>query len=280
MASRSASAARIALLTAVATLLWPAITEAIYVSPTAVFMDEQSQSAQVIIGNSGDQPEEATVELKFGFPDVDSAGTPYVRFVDEPGPDFPSAAGWIRAFPQRVRLEPKSQQVVRLLAEPPRDLPDGEYWTRLVVTGRGGVLQIAGGDSVVKAGVNLVIRLVASVTYRKGHVSTGVKIAGLSADAEGDSLTVWAHLEREGNAAYLGTADVELEAAGGEVRRSWSTPLAVYYPMRRRFTFPLDSIAPGDYRVRFRLRTERPDLPADRVLNAPTVTDSVAVRVG
>jgi hypothetical protein len=179
-----------------------------------------------------------------------------------------------------VRLEPKSQQVVRLLAEPPRNLPDGEYWTRLVVTGRGGVLPVAGGDSVVKAGVSLVIRLVASVTYRKGHVSTGVKIAGLSADAEGDSLTVWAHMDREGNAAYLGTADVELEAAGGEVLRSWSTPLAVYYPMRRRFTFPLDSIAPGDYRVRFRLRTERPDLPADRVLNAPTVSDSVAVRVG
>jgi hypothetical protein len=54
----------------------------------------------------------------------------------------------------------------------------------------------------------------------------------------------------------------------------------VYVPVRRRFSFPLDSIAPGDYRVRFRLRAERPDLPADRVLPAPTVMDSVAVRVG
>lgn len=280
MAPRFSPALRIAASTVLLVVLLPAIIEAIYVSPTAVFMDERSDAAQVTIGNSGDTPEEATVELKFGFPDVDSAGTPFVRMIDDPGPEFPSAADWIRAFPQRVRLEPKSQQVVRLLARPPANLPDGEYWTRLIVTGRGASVPVAGADSVVRAGVNLVIRLVASVTYRKGKVSTGVTVRDLGAEAEGDSLTLWAHMDRQGNAAYLGTADVELVNGGGSIVRRWSTALAVYFPMRRRFSFPLDSVAPGDYRVRFRLRAERPDLPADRVLPAATVIDSVAVRVG
>ena len=261
-------------------VLLPAVIEAIYVSPTAVFMDERSDAAQVTIGNSGDSPEEATVELKFGFPDVDSAGTPFVRMIDDPGPEFPSAADWIRAYPQRVRLEPKSQQVVRLLARPPENLPDGEYWSRLIVTGRGASVPVAGADSVVRAGVNLVIRLVASVTYRKGTVSTGVTVRDLAAEAEGDSLTLWAHMDRQGNAAYLGTADIELVNGGGSIVRRWATALAVYFPMRRRFSFPLDSVAPGDYRVRFQLRTDRPDLPADRVLPAGAVADSVAVRVG
>lgn len=268
---------------AAATLLLavlPALIEAIYVAPTAVFIDDRTQSAQITIGNSGDSPEEATVELRFGFPDVDSAGTPFVRLIDDPGPELPSAADWIRAFPQRVHLEPKSQQVVRLLAHPPDSLPEGEYWSRLIVTGRGAAVPVAGTDTVVRAGVNLVIRLVASVTYRKGHVATGVTVRDLTAEAEGDSLTVWAHMERQGNAAYLGTADVELVDAAGRTVQSWSTALAVYVPMRRRFSFPLDSIAPGDYRVRFRLRAERPDLPADRVLPVPTLTDSAAVRVG
>jgi len=280
MSARSWSVARVALLTAAAVLLAPAVIQAIYVSPTAVFMDDRAASAQVVIGNSGDTPEEATVELRFGFPDVDSAGTPYIRFVEDPGTAFPSAADWIRAFPQRVRLEPRSQQIVRLLAQPPHNLPDGEYWSRLIVTGRGATLPVAGSDSVVRAGVNLVIRLVASVAFRKGRVSTGVQVEGLSANAEGDSLTVWAHMDRLGNAAYLGTADIALVSPAGEAVRHWSTGLAVFYPMRRRFSFPLDSIPAGDYRVRFRLRAERPDLPADRVLPAPTVTDSVAVRVG
>jgi hypothetical protein len=280
MRHRFTPALRIAASTILLAVLAPAIIEAIYVAPTAVFMDDRSASAQVTIGNSGDTPEEATVELRFGFPDVDSAGTPFVRMVDDPGSDLPSAAEWIRAFPQRVRLEPKSQQVVRLLARPPENLPDGEYWSRLIITGRGASISVAGADSVVRAGVNLVIRLVASVTYRKGKVSTGVGLRDLSAEAEGDSLTLWAHMDRQGNAAFLGSADVELVNGGGSTVRSWATALSVYVPMRRRFSFPLDSIAPGDYLVRLRLRAVRPDLPADRVLPAPTVTDSVAVRVG
>jgi len=258
----------------------PAVIEAIYVAPTAVFIDDRTRSAQITIGNAGDQPEEATIELKFGFPDVDSAGTPYVRFVEDPGPEFPSAAEWVRVFPQRVRLEPRTQQTVRILASPPANLPDGEYWTRLIVTGRGASIPVRSSDSTVRAGLNLEIRLVTSVTFRKGQVSTTPVIRALTADIEEDSLTVWAHLAREGNGAYLGTADVQVVSPAGEVVRNWSTALSIHYPVRRRFSYGLNSLPPGDYRVRFRLRTERPDLPAERVLRAPMVADSVPVRVG
>jgi hypothetical protein len=270
---------RTAVLTVAAVLLLPAVIEAIYVSPTAVFIDDHTRSAQIVIGNSGDAPEEATVELKFGFPDADSDGTPYIRFVDDPGPEFASAAEWIRAFPQRVRLEPRSQQVVRLLARPPENLPDGEYWTRMIVSGKGANVRVATPDSTVQAGLNLMIRLVTSVTYRKGRVTTGISLRGISADADGDSLSVWARMAREGNGGWLGTADAELVTPRGEIVRKWSTPIGVYYPLRRRFSYPLKDVPPGDYRVRFRLRSQRADLPAERVLQAPTVMDSVAVRI-
>ena len=270
--------ARIAVLTLAASVLLPAIIEAIYVSPTAVFMDERTGDAQVLVGNAGDTPEEATIELKFGFPDADSAGTPYVRFVDDPGPEFHSAADWIRAFPQRVRLEPHTQQTVRLLARPPAGLPDGEYWTRMIVTGRGASVRLATGDTAVRAGVNLEIRLVTSLTYRKGRLATGVELRNLAAEIQDDSLSVWAHLARLGNAAYLGRAEVELVNAEGRVVQSWAQTLSVHFPMRRRFAFPLRQVPAGDYRVRLRLRTHRPDLPEGRVLAAPTVIDSVAVR--
>jgi hypothetical protein len=280
MPRRFPPALRVAAATVLAIVCLPAIIEAIYVSPTAVFIDDRTPATQVTIGNSGDSPEEATIELKFGFLDADSAGTPYVRFVEDPGPEFPSAADWVRAFPQRVMLAPKSQQVVRLMARPPENLPDGEYWTRMIITGRGAALRVAGGDSSVRAALNLEIRLVTSVTYRKGRVSTGLVIRGLNVEAEGDSLTVWARMAREGNAAYHGTADIEVVNARGTVVRHWSAALSVFYPLTRRFSFPAGGLAPGDYKVRFRVRAERPDLPADKVLPAPSVTDSAAVRVG
>ncbi len=270
---------RVLACTAAAVVLMPAIIEAIYVSPTAVFLDMRARDAQITIGNAGDTPEEATVEIRYGFPDTDSAGTPFVRFVDDPGPEFRSAADWIRPYPQRVRLEPGTQQIVRLLARPPADLPDGEYWTRMIVTGRGAVVRVPTTDSAVRVGVDLQIRLVTSVAFRKGAVTTGVSLRGLTAEAEGDSLAVWASLTREGNAAYHGTAEIELTTTQGATLVSWTMPLSVHFPMRRRFAHPIAGIEPGDYRVRFRLRAVRRDLPADRVLRAPAVADSIPVRV-
>ena len=277
---RLAPGLRIAALTILASTVMPAIIEAIYVSPTAIFMDTQTRDAQITIGNSGERTEEATIELKFGFPDADSAGTPFVRIVDDPGPEFPSAADWIRPFPQRVRLEPGTQQIVRLLARPPEDLPDGEYWTRMIVTGRGAVATVPSRDSAVHVGLDLQLRLVTSVTFRKGRVTTGVALRGLTAEAEGDSLAVWAEMVRLGNAAYLGTADIDLVTPSGHQVRHWAMPFSLHYPMRRRFAYPITGVEPGDYRVRVRLRSERPDLPSERVLYAPSVVDSVAVRVG
>jgi len=256
----------------------PAVLKAIFVSPTAVFMDDRARSAQITIGNAGDQAEEATIEMRFGFPDVDSAGTPYIRFVDEPGPEFNSAADWIRAFPQRVRLEPRTQQVVRLLARPPADLPDGEYYTRMIITGRGASLRVNSTDTNVRAGLNLEIRLVTSVTYRKGRVTTGITLRGLAAEHTDDSLSVWAHMAREGNGAYLGTAFAELVDMQGRAVKNWSMALSVHYPVRRRFAFPLEGVPPGDYRLRFTLRTERPDLEG-KALPAPAVMDSTVVRI-
>lgn len=272
------SAVRITGIAAALLTALPALIHAIYVAPTTIFIDERTRSAQVTVGNSGDRAEEASVELKFGFPDADSAGTPFVRLVDDPGPEFPSAADWIRPFPQRIRLEPGTEQTVRLLARPPDSLPDGEYWSRMIVSGRGAAVDVTANTGPVRAGVSLEIKLVTTVIFRKGRVTTGLDIRSLTAEAEGDSLALWAGLARRGNAMWQGTADVELVRARRVVKH-WSVPLAVAYPLTRRLAFPLDSVATGDYLVRLRMRTERRDLPPERVLRAPTVLDSVAVRV-
>jgi hypothetical protein len=257
----------------------PAVIDAIYVSPTAVFMDQNTPAAQVTLGNSGDAAEEAEIELQFGFVDADSSGIPFVRFIEDPGSQFPSAASWIRPFPRRVRLEPGERQVVRLLASPPADLPDGEYWSRLIITSRGAALPVASGDTTVRAGVNVELRLVGSVTYRKGDLSTGLSLGELGTEAKGDSLVVWARLARLGNAAYLGTATFEVVNGAGTTVRSWSSVVAVYYAMRRRFAFPGAALAPGEYRLRLSVTSDRADLQPGQALRAARVADSVAFAV-
>jgi hypothetical protein len=265
---------------AVAGLLVPAVIHAVYVSPTAVFMDDRHRNAQVTLGNSSDVPEEVRIELKFGFLDTDSAGTPFIRIIEDPGPDFPSATGWLGVFPQRARLEPGEKRVVRLFARPPADLPDGEYWSRLIVTSRRAPSPLAPGDTLARAGVSLEIRLVTSVTFRKGQVSTALTLRDLTAAAGGDSLVLRLGMDRGGNAAYLGTMQVELVDPQGGVARQWATPIAVHVPIHRRFVFPLEGLTPGTYLLRLLTEAKRDDVAEGGVLPAPPVVDSLTVTVG
>jgi len=265
--------------TAVALALLPSLVQAVYVTPHAVFMTHGARAGQVTVGNSGEAPEEVTVELRFGFPDTDSAGTPFIRFVEDPGPEFPSAVEWIRPYPRRLRLEPGEQQVVRLLATPPDDLPEGEYWTRMIVTGQGASVPIETADTSVRAGVSLVMRIITAVTYRKGTVTTGITLRGLDAAVDGDSVAVWVNATREGNGAYLGTVNFELVGSDGQHVTEWIIPIAVYYPMNRRFALPVESIPAGTYLLRLTIDSERPDLRPDDVLPAPAVSDSVEIVV-
>jgi hypothetical protein len=252
---------------------------AVFIAPHAVFIDHESKAAQVTLGNGGDAPEEVTVDLEFGYPSTDSTGTPYIHFVDAPGPEYPAAHEWIRAFPRRIRLEPGDRQVVRLLANPPADLPDGEYWARLIVTSRGAPVPVATADTAVRMGVDLEMRLVVSVSYRKGALTTGVALTRFETAATGDSLVTWMGVARSGTAAYLGTARFAILDSAGAAVREWATPISVYYPFDRRFVVPLEGLAPGAYRLTLALVAERGDLEARRVLPAPAVGDTVAFQV-
>jgi len=256
-------------------LLVPAVIGAVYVSPSALFLDDGDRNGELTIGNAGSEPEEVRIELVFGFVDADSTGTPFVRMIEDPGPEFPSATRWLGVYPQRVRLGPGEKRIVRVFARPPADLPDGEYWSRIIVSGRRAPDVAVGADSVTRAGVSVEVRLVTSVTYRKGSLTTGITIHDITPAPYPDSLVVRARLERHGNAAYLGTMSFDIVDRTDSVVRSWSSPLSVHVTVTRRFVFPMEPLAPGEYVLRVRAEAARPDILADRVLPARPVSYSL-----
>lgn len=255
----------------------PWILHGVLVAPHAVFIDHRTRTGQVVLVNNGDDPEEITIDLVYGYPATDSAGNIAVRLIEHPDPAAPSAAGWIRAFPRRLRLAPGQRQVVRLLASPPPDLADGEHWTRLIVTARGGTIPVASDDSLVQAGVTLVTRTIISVTYRKGEVRTGIAVTDLRFEPTADSLVTWFGLAREGNAAYLGLLRLTLRDATGRAAGEWELPVGVYYTQHRRVAFPLDAVPPGRYTAELLLTTDRPDI--EQTLPVPPVRRTAAVEL-
>lgn len=255
--------------------------QGVLVAPHYVVLDHRTRSGALTLYNPGNEPVEITIGTLFGYPVTDSAGEFTLYTSDAPDSTQPSATGWIEAFPRRLTLGPKEQQIVRLLGRPPASLRDGEYWTRLVVTATGGHIPVTGIEDTTKiqVGLNLEVRTILPVFYRKGALQTGVAIRGVRTAVVQDSLEVRVQLEREGNAAFLGTLRGALVDSTGATLTRFSSPIAVYVGMEPRFTAPLPEGLAGTYRLRLELASEREDLTPEIILASPPASDTVDVRL-
>jgi hypothetical protein len=252
---------------------------AIVVAPTAVYMNHRSPSASVTLFNPGTAPEEVSVEAVFGHPATDEEGNLYLYVSEDPQSDPRSAAPWIQAFPRRVVVAPGTRQIIRIVGRPPADLPDGEYWSRLVFTSRGQQIPVAGVPDTadIRVGLRLEVRTVIASTYRKGEVQTGVRIEGLDPVIRPDSLVLMPRLVQEGNAAYIGRLEVRLEDPSGATAAEWQAQVAVYRELQRRLAWDVSHLPAGSYTLRLRLSTDRDDIPREHRLATEPVERALEV---
>jgi hypothetical protein len=204
-----------------------------------------------------------------------------LQTIDEPDPAAPSAAKWIEAFPRRLLLRPRERQTVRLLARPPAALPDGEYWTRIVVASKGSSapLDASADTNGIRVGLTLEVRTIIALLYRKGVVRTGLQATDLRARIANDSLQLCARFTRQGNAAFLGAVHGTLTDSTGKQIASLAAPLAVYHAMAPCFATPVRDLQPGRYVARITVDTDRDDVRRDTLLPITTVRDSAVVEV-
>jgi hypothetical protein len=86
-------------------------------------------------------------------------------------------------------------------------------------------------------------------------------------------------LERAGNAAFLGRVQAEVQAPDGRVLGRAEDNFAVYRRLRFRVAIPLGGAPlPAGATVRYRIDTERRDLPREGPLPARPVENRVSVR--
>lgn len=266
----------------VAAALVAAVTlsaQGVMIAPHAVFIQRGARSGSVTLMNPDTAPVEVSVEVFYGFTATDSTGQLTLRTIDHPDSTQPSAAAWLQAFPRRLTIAPREQQVVRLLASPPAGLPDGEYWARLAFTARAGQLPVAGvaDTAKVKVGLTLQVRTVIGVHYRKGAVTTGLSLSALEAVRRGDSVIVHARLARSGNAAYLGTVHGSVVGPAGQTVGDFRIPVTVFFANEPRWAVGIGNAPAGRYLLRIETITDRDDLSQDVMLPAPAVRDSVVV---
>ena len=255
--------------------------QGVLVAPHYLVMDHRTRSGTVTVYNPGNDPIEVSIGTLFGYPVTDSTGQFTLLTPEHPDSSLPSATGWVEAYPRRLSLAPRERQTVRLLGRPPASLGDGEYWTRLVVTAKGGTVPVTGvsDTSSIRVGLTLEVRTILPVFYRKGSLETGASISNVRTALSGDSLEIRARLDRQGSAAFIGTLRGSLVDSTGTEVGKFSTPLAVYFDVEPRFTMPLSHHRPGRYQLRLELATEREDLEPEILLQTRPIRDSIAVHI-
>jgi hypothetical protein len=252
--------------------------QGVIVAPHAVYLDHRTRSASITLYNPGSDPAEVTISSMFGYPVTDSVGHFTLELPDSVDPSMPSATGWIEAFPRRMTIPPLQRQTVRLLARPPLGLTDGEYWSRVMISAKGGAVPVTGADTAgIAIGLALEVRTIIPLIYRKGQLTTGVTLSDLRTQVVGDSLAVRVKLERQGSSAFFGTVKGTLLSQSGASVANIQFPVAVYYDADPVFMMPLTGQPAGNYRLRIEAATERNDIPPEVLLHAAAARDSIAV---
>lgn len=244
-------------------------------------INHRARGTAIELYNPGTEAAEVEISTLFGVPISDSLGNLQLYSPEQPDSSWPDAAGWIQAFPRRLRVAPGQRQTVRLLGRPSATLPDGEYWARLMVTARGGSVPVSGvGDSSgITVGLTMEVRTLLPILYRKGAVTTSLSVADGSWSVEGDSLVLRPALRRTGTAAWLGTIRGALRDSAGATAGTLSTPIAVYRDLSPRITLPIADLASGGYVLELEFATERADLPREVPLPADPVLHRWAIRL-
>lgn len=250
---------------------------AVSVSPTALYIDSRTRTGVLTLHNPGTLPEEVTIEFAFGYPQTDTAGALSVPITREPAAGEPSAMAWMRAFPRRLILQPGQRQLVRVMVEPPADLPDGEYWARVLVSSRGGQPPIEQTQGDVRLQLDVATTLVMAANFRKGAVGTGLEFAAEQVRRADDGVHLELDLRRTGNAAFLGRLRADLVDARGTVLGTAWDDLAVYRQVRRRHVIAVPPGTTGPLFVQLTIDTEREDLPAGGALPVAPISRRIPV---
>ncbi len=253
--------------------------QSVAIAPQVLVVDAKTRTVAITLVNSGDKPAEVTFGTLYGYPVTDSAGKMSLQTFETVSDTAPSAMSWMQVLPQRFRLDAGAQRVVRLIASPPPGLSPQEYWARLVVSAKGGRVQVQSKQAAegINIGLDLEVRSILPIFYRHGNLATGLVIDTPSAVVQGDSVVVRAKMTRTGNAAFIGTVFVKLRDRGGRVVAQTMLPTGIYYTFEPRISLPVAGVPAGTYELQVSAETGRPDVPDALIVRGPPARNATAI---
>ncbi len=252
------------------------------IAPTMLFVQDNTNMSEVYVTNTSSVAQELNISLRFGYPASNEEGTISMRYEDEEKRAIYSVDEQVRVFPRRLVLQPGQSQTLRFQVIPMADRPDGMYWARAVIASRAvspdvDDLMLAQGE--VGARVGVVFEQDIPLFYRKGNATTGLIVHQVLTDIDQERMVLRVHATRDGNSPFLGTIVAEMFDSSGAMVQNTARSAFFYFEEHRRIEIPVEDIGSGRYRVDLHFDTQRRDISARDMVQAPRQTHSIEVEI-
>lgn len=236
----------------------------IALSPNAIFIDPESRSGQLTLTNRGSDTKQVEIYFKFGYPVFDSLGIPNMIFGDSLPLAKNSLNPFVKVFPKKLVLEPNKEQTVRFLLKNTGQLPDGSYWTRVVIKASPMLKQADTNISdKITGSMVFVTESNTIIVYEKGKVSTDLKLQSINTQLDSQKVNLMMSFSRGGNSPFWGTANINIYDKNDDLVDVKSEVFPVYTDGTRRFAFDKNKFKGGDYSAEIFISAEHPDIKND-----------------
>jgi len=241
------------------------------VSPAALFMNSNNRFGTFIVENKGGETQEVSIKFRFGYPISDSLGNMSMQYNDTIAEAQHSLAGWVKGFPRKFILMPGARQIIRLTTQPPPNLSDGMYWSRIITSAQPQANRIDTVRPGITTQINVVFEQITTVLYAKGALNTGLEIADPYILEDSASVRLIWKTVKTGNAPYFGTVYVKVFDENGNVVDETFETLGIYVTMNKKVKFDRNKLKPGNYVAEITFVTERKDIASDNIIQLPPI---------
>ncbi len=250
------------------------------IAPSTVFISDQTNIGTLYVSNRSDEPQEVSIEFAFGYPSSDADGNIVMNYEDSVAFSSYSINERIRAFPRSFVLGPRQQQTVRFQVRPQVGANDGVYWTRVKILANPQTPEIdMPSEDGIATRITFRFEQVIAAFYKQGAVTTGVSLKDVEVRKEDTRMMLLAHLERTGNAPFIGSMIAKMYDVGGNLVLERQTTTTAYFEEVRRIELDTEGLEPGNYRVELTFETRRGDISPTDLVQAPTITETIQVRI-
>lgn len=239
------------------------------VRPPLIFIDSPKKTFPLEITNVTDKEIEVSVEIKYGYTDIDDSNRIIIRLPEVLKSDDRSLVDWTTSYPSKFLMSPKERRYIRLIVNSPPGLQDGEYWGRVLIISKPTTKSIVSKKISDKAQVGFEFHNQQSIPfhYRKGLVNTNIEIVKIAdIKREGKFIIFHCGLERFGNSSFWGRMNFELINERGKIVKKGPQHFVVYKKIEYAFKIDISDVPKGNYVLSATAETVRLDDAAKYII--------------